>query len=58
MTYEEIKLQATQHKGLKFTSKGFRYAFNTPQTGSTKLLNQLITDGIVERIGSGQYQVK
>ena len=52
MNYEQIKASAAKNKGTKFTMKGFRYAFDLPMTGHTKLLNKLIKDGIVEKIGS------
>ena len=52
MNYEEIKEQSKKHSGLKFNEKGFRYAFGLPLTGQTKLLNQLINDGIVAKDGN------
>lgn len=55
--YEEIKKQAQSHKGLTFTVKGFRYAFNCTMTGSIELLNRLERDGIVEKIESCKYRV-
>jgi len=57
MTYDQIKQQAQQHKGLSFTAAGFRYAFNQPMTGSMKMLNQLIKDGVVTKKGS-KYIIK
>ena len=52
MNYEQIKESAAKNKGTKFTMKGFRYAFDLPMTGQSTLLNKLIKDGIVEKIGT------
>jgi response regulator of citrate/malate metabolism len=48
MTYEQIKTQAAGHKGLEFSASEFRLAFGT---GTQKLMNQLMKDGIIENAG-------
>ena len=50
MNYEQIKESASRNKGVKFNEKGFRYAFDLPMTGSTKLMSRLIADGIISKI--------
>jgi len=49
---KEIKAQAKDLKGLKFTAKELRYAFHQQLTGSMKLLNELLKSGIVKECGS------
>lgn len=47
MSLEQIKKQAKEHKGMKFSATTFRYSFNLAMTGSMKLLSQLVSDGVV-----------
>ena len=51
MNYEQIKESAARNKGVNFNEKGFRYTFDLPMTGATKLMNQLIKDGIISKNG-------
>ena len=55
MNYEQILEQAKRNKGIKFNQKAFRVAFDQPLTGDMKLLNRLVKEGIVSKIGPGKY---